>query len=85
MAPAGLQLKLDGLGPTRAFGAVSMRAVNSVALCCEDEKLNVDRTSRIRSWLAGSALLVRASAEKLVSANSLLIWVQTSVPSAFLL
>ena len=27
-APAGLQLKLDGLGPTRAFGAVSMRAVD---------------------------------------------------------
>ena len=82
--PTGLQLKLDGLGPTRAFGAISIRGVMALVLGSGDGKLNVARTASTRSWLAGSALLVRASAEKLVVSSSLPIWVQTSVPSAFL-
>ena len=69
-------------GPGQGDGAMCRRSVRSPGPYFE--KLNVDKTCRTRSWLAVSALLVRASAEKLVAASSLLIWVQSSVPSAFL-
>ena len=42
-APAGLQLKLDGPDPARSPAPYF-------------EKLNVDKTCRTRSWLAGTAL-----------------------------